>query len=65
MIELLPKIPKSIIEMEGAKIVSLLTDKLKESAETQRMLEAEDFDKILVYNNACWVIGEIVQKIPQ
>jgi hypothetical protein len=37
LIELLPKIPKSLIEREGTKIISLLIDKLKESAETQRM----------------------------
>jgi hypothetical protein len=55
----LPEIPNHVIKNRCNDLIILLTLKLKQVGNITNLDNEDDFNKVLVCNNACWAIGEI------
>lgn len=63
-VEILPDLPNSLIQRRGKDLVKLLLQKLKDASnQLFAMEDGEAHDKVLVWNNACWAIGDISGRI--
>lgn len=63
-IEILPDMPELVLAKKVKEIVGILLDKLQIAMTDVEMEREEDFKRILVCNNGCWLIGELANKCP-
>ena len=62
----MPEVPVQLIRKKSHQLVQLLKEKLKDSCKYYQFEnDDDDFNSIMVCNNACWTLGELSAKAPE
>ena len=57
--------PENILVTRVHELLNILKEKLRVAMIDYDIEDEEDYKKILVCNNGCWLIGEIANKVPE
>ena len=57
--------PVEILEKRVQDLITVLKEKLKGALINYDIDDEDDYKKILVCNNGCWLLGEIAVKLPE
>ena len=57
--------PDKILATRVHELLNILKDKLRVAMIDYDIEDEDDYKKILVCNNGCWLIGEIANKVPE